>query len=84
MMLVGNADIAVTSPRSSYSALAAARGGSSTQRYGGISCTEQVNEPEFHCLECAKNEWKVDQVKNPTEWDNIYHLVESNRARCKG
>ncbi|CAM9783560.1 unnamed protein product, partial [Ectocarpus fasciculatus] len=34
MMLVGNADIAVTSPRSSYSALAAARGGTSTQRFG--------------------------------------------------
>lgn len=34
MMLVGEADFVVTTPRSSYSALAAASGGASTQRIG--------------------------------------------------
>ncbi|CAM9279285.1 unnamed protein product [Hapterophycus canaliculatus] len=84
MMLVGMADIVVTSPRSSFSALASASGGESTQRFGGISCNPLVNDPEFHSLECAKNEWRVDQVGNPKQWDAVYHLVDSNAQRCKG
>ncbi|CAN0110188.1 unnamed protein product [Pylaiella littoralis] len=84
MMLVGEADFVVTSPRSSFSAIAAARGGASTERYGGISCVRLVNDPEFHTLDCAKNEWRVDQIKNLAEWDKIYPFVDSNRERCRG
>lgn len=51
---------------------------------GGITCEQLVNDPEFHSLECAKNEWRVDQVKNPAVWDKVYPFVDSNRKRCKG
>lgn len=51
---------------------------------GGISCQRQVNDPEFHSLECAKTEWRVDQVPNPAEWSKVYSFVDSNRKRCKG
>jgi len=49
-----------------------------------MTCERLVNDPEFHSLECAKNEWRVDQLGNPAVWDELYDFVDSNRKRCKG
>ncbi|CAN0315750.1 unnamed protein product [Pylaiella littoralis] len=84
MILVGEADFVVTSPRSSFSALAAASGEPSTQRFGGISCEQLMNDPEFHSLQCAVDKWTVAQVQDPEEWAKLYPVVvDNNRRRCE-
>ncbi|CAM9919835.1 unnamed protein product [Pylaiella littoralis] len=81
MMLVGEADFVVTTAFSTYSALAAARRGPSTQRIGGISCERLVNDPEFHSLECTRT---MPQLPHVDDWTELYSdVVDRNRKRCR-
>lgn len=58
LFLVGKADFAVTSPKSSFSALGAAVGGNSTQRVGEISASASLHMVE-HFRPCEiVPEWR--------------------------